>query len=270
MAILVLDPFTMTSKGLHKLPQTTKRQPCLAAQPTPQSCACTSDHDTGLPGWEAVAEHPDNQTDLHPHSTICSTPNMAAHTETSWLGGSRARLQRHLLWRCYTASSEQGEEVGQDWTRAMKKTSTTALSCSSPQWGRNTEHQSHPRSTLLVSLNFFFMFYMNNIDLLIKITELSIEKVSNWIQTIQMLKTVVSWNIQKYFCTLTLFWPRRSRTEIGNWSGHSTHNACRIQMPPCALCLGHWSLDIRSGSYFRWPSLGGLVWFCNSPSFSET
>lgn len=32
------------------------------------------------------------------------------------------------------------------------------------------------------------MFYMNNSNLLIKITELSIEKVSNWIQTIQMLK----------------------------------------------------------------------------------
>lgn len=57
MAILVLDPFTMTSKGLHKLlSQTAKGQPCLAAQPTQQSCRRTSERDTGLPGWEAVAE----------------------------------------------------------------------------------------------------------------------------------------------------------------------------------------------------------------------
>lgn len=61
----------------------------------------------------------------------------------------------------------------------MKKTSIGALSCSSPQRGHNTEHPTRPTSTLLVSLSFFFMFYMNNIDLLIKITELSIEKVSN-------------------------------------------------------------------------------------------
>lgn len=86
---------------------------------------------------------------------------------------------------------------------------------------------------------FFFMFYMNNIDLLIKITELSLEKASKWIQTIQMLKTVVSGNTQKYFCTLTLFWPRRSRPEIGNLSGPSPHNACRMRVPPCVLCLGH-------------------------------
>lgn len=38
---------------------------------------------------------------------------------------------------------------------------------------------SHRKSTLSVSLNFFFMFYMNNSNLLIKITELSIEKVSS-------------------------------------------------------------------------------------------
>lgn len=64
MAILVLDPFTMTSKRLHKLPQNTKGQPCLAAQPTQQSCRWTSESDTGLPGWEAIVEQPDSQTDL--------------------------------------------------------------------------------------------------------------------------------------------------------------------------------------------------------------
>ena len=62
-----------------------------------------------------------------------------------------------------------------------------------------------------------FMFYMNNSNLLIRITELSIERVSNWIQTTQALRQV-SRKIHRNSSALHTFW-QRSRSEIEHLRG---------------------------------------------------
>lgn len=96
--------------------------------------------------------------------------------------------------------------------------------------------QSHPKSTLLASLpNFFFMFYMNsNGNLLIKITELPIEKVSNWIQTIQMLKTVEIY--RKILYTHILAKKIKDRDRKPKRARSYTHNSCKIWIPPSRFC----------------------------------
>lgn len=75
---------------------------------------------------------------------------------------------------------QQGEDVEQNAARARENNITSSFLL-----------QVLPRETAILEVNptlgphchfhytIFFMFYMNNINLLIKITELSIEKVSN-------------------------------------------------------------------------------------------
>lgn len=82
-----------------------------------------------------------------------------------WAG----QRQRHLLERC-------GQRI---WVRRR-------LPAESPSSKHSAEWALiHTRLYLVV-----FMFYMNNSNLLIRITELSIEKVSNRIQTTQALRQV--------------------------------------------------------------------------------
>lgn len=147
-----------------------------------------------------------------------------------------------------------------------KTTSTVMLSCKfcwvRPQsWTFHPARSPHCRFTEQL----VFMFYMNNSNLLIKITELSTEKVSNWIQT------VISWNIQKYFCTLTLFWQRRSRTKTENWSGQGLTVVIHANCGYCPLGFAKEPRKFKLKTPILIPMakyhLGGLVWFCSFPAF---
>ena len=107
------------------------------------------------------------------------------------LGRRGERGQRHLLLRCCIALMLSGtrKEAEQNCSGWGKPAITTIVSCKfsevrSQYWIFNPT--LNPCCQFTKQL--FFMFYMNSSNLLIKITELSIEKVSNWIQTIQMLK----------------------------------------------------------------------------------
>lgn len=109
----------------------------------------------------------------------CSTPRCRPGGKALH---SQVGQQRHLLARCRWASGEKERtrsrpEHGQGRQLSFLLQVPQVRS----QYWKSTP-QDHYQA------QFFFMFYMNSSNLFIKITELSIEKFSNWIQTIQMLK----------------------------------------------------------------------------------
>lgn len=65
------------------------------------------------------------------------------------------------------------------------------------------------------------MFYMNNSNLLIRITELSTEKVSNWIQA---TRTGARRKTQTQLCTHAF--RQRSRSEIEHPRDKELHRIC--------------------------------------------
>lgn len=182
------------------------RTPWRPHEPPPQNTISTRPKNDSASEWRpsAARRRPDGRDSPHPQVRLAE----ALTTEMS----------HGIIWN--TERKGNKTEQGRGKTTINSDFSHTFLS----EFTRLKPFIPPYVYTVSFTKQLFFMFYMNNSNLLIKITELSIEKVSNWIQTIQMLK--LSWVEIYRSISVHTFW-QRSRVDVENWSGQGlTHDSC--------------------------------------------
>lgn len=174
--LICLFVFTVTSRKAHTSQKIDNLNFVWQAHPTPSPATESGTwyiskglRYKGLQGLQNLKGCCSRQSHLLP-----TMPNSSSQLRNTVLRGQvgkpwAGQRQRHLLERC-------GQRI---WVRRR-------LPAESPSSKHSAEWALiHTRLYLVV-----FMFYMNNSNLLIRITELSIEKVSNRIQTTQVLRRV--------------------------------------------------------------------------------